>query len=85
MIAVAGVPGEAKLPAPTSLIALPHLRGWRLHALLRRNELARKAGVSARTVERAELGGKVSDVTSIKLARALGISVSQLLNEEPPL
>jgi DNA-binding XRE family transcriptional regulator len=66
------------------MIALPHLRAWRLHALLRRAELGHRAGVNPRTVDRAERGGRVADVTAVRLARALGCTVEQLQSEEPP-
>jgi transcriptional regulator with XRE-family HTH domain len=71
------------VPAPTSLIHVPHLRAWRVKALMTQTALAKAAGVAAQTVTRAESGDRVSVLTAERLARALGISVRQLRAEEP--
>ena len=61
-----------------------NLRAWRLYTLLKQVELAEKAGVGEQTVIRLEKGGRATELTIHKLARALGISVRQLLEEQPP-
>jgi transcriptional regulator with XRE-family HTH domain len=76
--------GQPPVPAPTSLIHLPYLREWRVKALLTQSALAKRAGVAAQTVTRAESGDRVSLLTAERLARALGVSVRQLQEEAPP-
>ncbi len=71
------------MPKPKSHMLLPHLRAWRLHATLTQEGLAEKAEVGHATVVRAELGREVAALTAAKLAKALGITMKQLQNEEP--
>jgi transcriptional regulator with XRE-family HTH domain len=72
------------MPAPKNRSPLPYLRAWRLHADLTQHELAAKSNVSHATIARAETGSMVSGLTATRLGRALGVSVRQLQEEEPP-
>jgi transcriptional regulator with XRE-family HTH domain len=71
------------MPAPLSRDAMAHVRAWRLSKLWTQQKLAAESGVSVPTIIRAEQGAKVGALTATKLARALGVSVNQLRNEEP--
>lgn len=71
------------MPKPQNRFTLPHLRAWRLHKLLTQDELSKAAGVGEATVPRAEAGNPVNAITAARLARALGITLKQLENEEP--
>jgi transcriptional regulator with XRE-family HTH domain len=71
------------VPAPTSLIHVPHLRAWRVKALLTQAALAKQAGVAAQTITRAESGDRVSVLTAERLARALGVTMRQLREQAP--
>ena len=77
------VPEEERMPAPTSNVALPYLRAWRLHRLMTVRGLAEKAGVGFTTVARIEHGFAASAITAIKLARALDVTVRDLKDVEP--
>jgi transcriptional regulator with XRE-family HTH domain len=68
---------------PVSELRLPHLRAWRVHALLTLPELAEKSVVSRSTIIRAEKGRPVGVLTAERLARALGCTVKQLESEDP--
>ncbi len=64
---------------------LPHLRRWREYRALTPRELAVKAGIASSTLSRLEkqhtnAGGVVLD----KLCRALDLTRTQLIFEEPP-
>ena len=72
------------VPPPKNRSPLPYLRAWRLHADLTQLELAAKSGVSHATIARAEMGSFVSGLTATRLGRALGATVRQLQEEEPP-
>ncbi len=63
---------------------LPRLREWRESRGLMQKEVAKTAGVSEWTVLRAEGGASVRTPTARKIADALGVSVSDLL-ESPPV
>lgn len=63
--------------------ALPHVRAWRRYQVLTQDELAEQAGLTIFTVQRAEYGERVSAGTVRKLAKALGITPTQLRDEEP--
>ncbi len=78
-----GRQGAASVPAPTSLVHVPGLRGARVQALLTQAALARAAGVATQTITRAESGDRVSLLTAERLARALGVTVRQLRESEP--
>jgi len=43
-------------------------------------ELARRSGVSQKTISKIELGSKPRSITIGKLARALGVDVNHLIN-----
>lgn len=63
---------------------VPHLRAWRIHRLMSHKELAQAARVSEQTIYRLEhTAERANDLTAHKLARALGVSYEQLLNEDP--
>lgn len=66
-------------------IDIARLSLWRAWRNLKQDELAETAGVSRTTVSALENGlARANPVTVYKLARALGISRQQLLEEEPP-
>lgn len=71
------------MPRGATDVALPHLQAWRMQNLKTQGELAKAAGVGLQTVVRAERGEQVRALSAHKLARALGITVRQLQNEEP--
>jgi transcriptional regulator with XRE-family HTH domain len=74
---------EGAMPAPTSHVALPMLRAWRVHRGLTQAELREKAGVAKITVSRAESGGKVNLLSARKLALALDTSIHELQGVQP--
>jgi len=41
-------------------------------------ELSRRAGVSAQTIRKAEQGSPISEVTMVKIAKALGVAIQKL-------
>jgi transcriptional regulator with XRE-family HTH domain len=71
------------VPAPTSHLTVPYLRHWRLHRLMSQSQLVKASGVSAPTIIRGEKGELVSALSATKLARALGVTVRHLQEEEP--
>ncbi len=62
---------------------VPHLRAWRVRFLLTQRQLAEKAGITPGTVIRLERGDKANYLTIGKIARGLGVSMQQLLQENP--
>lgn len=64
-------------------IAVPYLRAWRIERGLTQGQLADKAGVGRSSITNTENGGKVSPLTISRLAKALGITQAQLLDEDP--
>ena len=64
-------------------LPLPYLEALRLSQALTQVELAKAAGVGRNTVLRAEAGAPVALGNVRKIAAALGISVQQLLTEDP--
>lgn len=64
--------------------ALPHLKAWRVYRLLSQAKLAQAASVGEMTVVRLERGGEANELTIYKLAKALDVTVQQLLEEGPP-
>ncbi len=69
---------------PKRRSSIPFLRAWRLYRLLSQRELAQRAKVGEVTVIRIEQGEQANELTVHKLARGLGITAHQLLEEEPP-
>jgi DNA-binding XRE family transcriptional regulator len=64
---------------------IPNLRAWRLYRLLKQGELAKAAGLGEQTIFRLERPGeRANELTIHKIARALGVTVQQLLQEQPP-
>lgn len=62
------------------------LRGYRKAKRLTQQELAEQIGVSDKTVSRWESGGGYPDVpVLVPLARALGVTVDDLLDEQRPI
>ncbi len=74
---------QPPVPAPISHSPLPHLRAWRLSKLMTQRGLAKAAGVAESTVVRGEMGEPVAALSAAKLAKALGVSLRQLRDEEP--
>jgi transcriptional regulator with XRE-family HTH domain len=64
-------------------LSVPRLEAWRLEHALTQRELAEHADVSRGTVVRAEAGEPISLPNVRKLAKALGISVRDLLHKDP--
>ena len=63
---------------------LVRLRQLREQALLTQDELARRSGLSKSTVNRLEQGLQDARISTVrKLAAALGVSASALLDSEP--
>lgn len=71
------------MPVSRNSVLLPHLRAWRVKALMTQAQLAKAAGVDTWTVGRAEAGKSVAPLTVERLARALGISSKDLIAKEP--
>lgn len=66
-------------------VALLHLRSWRAHRMLTLVQLGEAAGLSKMALQRLETGqAQANPLTVVKLARALGITKKQLIEEEPP-
>jgi transcriptional regulator with XRE-family HTH domain len=57
------------------------VKATRLSKGLNKSQLAREAGVSSRTIDRAESGEKINEVTQHKIANALKVSVVELFPE----
>jgi transcriptional regulator with XRE-family HTH domain len=74
---------EMDTSMPASELRIPHLRAWRVRALLTLPQLAEKSLVSRSTIIRAEKGRPVGVLTAERLARALGSTISALENEDP--
>ena len=62
---------------------MPRLKEWRESRGLMQKEVADTAGISEWTVLRAEGGASVRPPTARKIADALGVSVSDLLDSPP--
>jgi transcriptional regulator with XRE-family HTH domain len=71
------------MPTRPSDMQVRYLQNWRADRGLTQKELADKAGVAASTVRRAERGETINVVSVAKLAKALGISVMALREEDP--
>jgi transcriptional regulator with XRE-family HTH domain len=54
------------------------LREWRLRHYLSYRRLAKRAGVSTETLQRAERGMRTHEITQRRIADALGVPVSQI-------
>lgn len=54
------------------------LREWRVRKYWSFARLAKEARVSTETLQRAEKGGRLHDITQRKIADALGIRVAQV-------
>lgn len=66
---------------------LPYLVKWRKWACLSQVQLAERAEINIQTIKNIEVGGRTKTATfySVQaIAQALGISVQQLAEEEPP-
>lgn len=57
------------------------LKSARVSALITQVELARRAGVDASTIVRAEKGQRISQLSEERIARALGLTRDQLFGE----
>jgi XRE family transcriptional regulator, fatty acid utilization regulator len=61
------------------------LKTLRLKVGLSQNDLAEKSGVNVDNIQNAEQGRRVPRVEILlKLARALGVTVDELLGDQPP-
>lgn len=67
-------------------IALPHLRAWRQWAYMSQAQLAERAELNKATIKNIEVGRchTAQSYTVQSIAQALGISVQQLAEQEPP-
>ena len=66
------------------MLQIPRLRDWRETRALTQVELAERAGVSPRSVAGYEAGGGARPPTVRKLAKALGVEVTDLMGDAPP-
>ncbi len=64
-------------------LTVPRMEKWRLERALTQRELADAADVARSTIARAEAGEPISLANVRKLATALGLSVSELLHNDP--
>ncbi|MGH2515688.1 MAG: helix-turn-helix domain-containing protein [Ktedonobacterales bacterium] len=64
-------------------VVVPYLRAWRISYALSQSDLAKRSGVSKPAIVRAEGGARLSFANIRKVAECLGISVQQLLREDP--
>jgi transcriptional regulator with XRE-family HTH domain len=71
------------MPKDDARPTLPHLRAWRMYALLSQKQLADRAGVGVATIIRLERGEHANYLTVQRLANALGISARRLTDEPP--
>ena len=55
------------------------LKEWRLRRYWTYRHLAKQAGVSTYTIQRAERGERVQEITARKVADALGLAVAQIV------
>ena len=69
-------------PRPTSVV-LPGLRHWRIQRALLQRELAERAGVDPRHVQRLEAGGRAGLDTVRRLAAALDVAPALLMQPVP--
>lgn len=70
------------MPNPKSRQPLPRLHEVRLRRTLSQRELARVSGVGVATIVRAEAGAPVNELTAVRLAKALEVSVQWLRGKE---
>lgn len=64
-------------------VVVPYLRQWRLYHALSQIDLAERSGASRPAIARAEAGAHFSFANIHKVAATLGISVQQLLHQQP--
>jgi transcriptional regulator with XRE-family HTH domain len=69
--------------ATRSDIVIRDLRAWRIDRGMTQAQLAQLAGIGRATVARAETGEGVGVRTPAKIAKALGITVQELLHTTP--
>lgn len=62
---------------------IPYLGAWRRHAQLTQEQLGLRARIAANSIRRIEAGYPARQMTTAKLAEALGISVQQLRTVDP--
>ncbi len=54
------------------------LKEWRIRRYWSLARMAKEASVSTETLQRAEKGGRLHEITQRKIADALGVSVNQV-------
>lgn len=71
-------------PYTPSGILVPHLKAWRIvRGGLTQIQLGTRAGVHPTTVSNGEQGGRISLASALKIASALGVSVTDLQQTNP--
>ena len=74
--------GRPVAPRATT-VAVPALAYWRVQRTLLQRELATRAGLHLRHVQRLEAGGRAGLDTVRQLAEALGVEPGDLMREPP--
>jgi transcriptional regulator with XRE-family HTH domain len=69
-------------PRPTAVV-LPGLHYWRIQRALLQRELAERARVDLRHVQRLEAGGRAGLETVRRLAATLDVEPAQLMHSSP--
>jgi DNA-binding XRE family transcriptional regulator len=64
-------------------VEVPHLQAWRIRKLMKQWDLAKAAGVSRFTVQRAERGERISFDNVRAMAQALGVTPDELRYHAP--
>lgn len=74
--------GQSMAPRATA-VALPSLRHWRIQRTLMQRELAERAGIDLRSIQRLEAGGRAGLDTVRQIARALQVEPGDLMAQPP--
>jgi DNA-binding Xre family transcriptional regulator len=81
--AAAGTLPARPMPPGRTVATVPSLRHWRVQRAREQQDLAHDAGVSLATVKRAEAGRAVGLGIIGRLADALGVTPTELMQQPP--
>lgn len=73
--------GQSDTIATSYVVTVPSLARVRMRVPLSQRELAKRSGVAAATIARAETGGEVHPSTVRRLAKALSCEARELMED----